>query len=1163
VQPGDRIGERYVVERELGAGAAGRVFRCLDTRTETPVALKFLSAASVGAAAIERAGLLMLEHPALVRMLDSGSHGAQAYVVSEFVPGGSLTALRKPFPPGDLQQLAAQLLGALAFLHGQGILHADVKTENVFVASADPPVFKLGDFGLSRRIKDLRAGETAGSPAFMPPEVIRGEPIDERSDLYALGIVLYECAFGRLPFQGATVSAVFLGHLNQEPEGLRSPGAVPAREVALLRRLLAKDPAARPRDARAALAAWRGEEAAVPESALPRLGVLIGREMELAACERALSGPERVVILEGPPGVGKTRLMREIALRARLQDLRVVWWTPDAVSGEGLEASAPGALAATAAIDSRQTIDWALNWATALHAELGRHDWILLVDDLSEMPAWFVQSTMELCRATFTPESHRTLVLIASRASVLALQHEFQDAPREAVLRLQIGNWGPEGVDEALSALYGTRQIDPSLASLVHDATSGNPEVVEQFAQHLVENGSLRSTPTGQLTITEGTRSDAWRPTRTGWIDRALGRCGAAELQLLQCMCAFRPAVSTNLLAMITHTSEADLAGLVRAGLVQSVPGAGSPVYTPVGAVIRSTVLMALSPQERTHLHAEISNAISRGAQPADPEELAYHAALSAKMPALIPALEHLATLASPETLRRVHDVVALGLDANVDPVLRAQFTLLRLAALHHLGDVASSIALAGAELPTCPSSLQAAMRGYLAEAHYALGNASEALESIRSIGSTGNLEHAALAARCLWALERFEDGLAIADAMLASLTPSDVRRPALLETKIALLRSMGHVAEARTIVKEAVRTAVDLAWDREMAAHLLTWGNIEFYQGQFARADERFAKALDVLSRLGDRPGLLRALSHLAASAGESGRYVEAREYLLRAMDLSRSLGEFRTLSTLLCNSALLELVLARYAKAIQQVQSSLTLFKTVQNERAERGARVTEGQIHARLGSYTAARAAFDWVVQQHSESLPRAHGFLAFAALHLSQSAPALAVEALNQADPILEALGAEDEKLEALLLRARIAEAEGNLDAAITIADTVARSATSTNGFLAKVRADVLLCELVAAVEPNVAEQLAATGLITTVGHALPEETWRLHRVIGRCKVQLGNDLGGVTAYQRAWAIVEDIIGELPGDLASGYLHTPELARLISEIEALPPLHSRVE
>lgn len=1155
MQAGDRIGGRYVLELELGAGSGGQVYRALDTRTQTLVALKFLSAGALSAAAIERAGLLTLEHPALVRMLDSGSHGAQAYVVSELVPAGSLTALPKPVDSSLLEQIAAQMLAALAFLHGQGILHADVKTENIFVASVDPPVFKLGDFGLSRRIREIRAGDSAGSPAFMPPEVIRGEPVDERSDLYALGVVLYECAFGRLPFESADVSTVFLGHLTQEPEALRNPGAVRPRELALLRRLLAKDPAARPRDARAALTAWRGEEAAVPESALPRLGVLIGRDDELAACERALSGRERVVVLEGPAGAGKTRLLRELALRAGLQDVRVVWWTPDTVSGEGLS-FAPSLTHPSEpnAAGPRDPRDAALDRSAALRDQLGDQGWLVLVDDLAAAPAWFTQSVVEFCRMAVTTRADGNLVCLASRTALLPLEHGFLDMAPETVVHLTLGAWTVEAVTSALSALYGTRGIDPSLAAFVRDTTGGNPSLVELIAPRLIAQQALRATPSGQLTITADASAQTWSGFADNWIAETLSSLAPGELRLLRFLSALRTPADSEFLSRLVPNVDTALAMLLRTGFAHAIPGAGAAHYAVAGEILRGDTLGRLLPGERAQLHAEIVTAL-QGHPAADPDELLYHQALCADPAGLLPLLETLAHTASPEALRQVHDTVAARWATELSAETGARLTLLRLEALHRGGDIATIRVLATAALTSVPAQFRNRVGCYLADAQMELGEPEAALTTLSATDVRADPESATRAARALWMMRRYEEGLAVTSSVLETLARSDAPRHSLVGMHTTLLRALGRADEAMDLAMAAADGARTAGAQRDLADLLISIGQIYFYRGDFERAELNYRHASDLMDAIGDRIGLLRALNSLAAAAGELGRYLESREHLLRALDLSRGLGEFRTLSTLHGNLALLSHLLGRHGTALEHVFRARQLLERTPNHNTSHGVHLIETMVRIRLGDFGAAQGTLNRLLKDSPDALATAQIHALQASLDREFRRFDAADAALDRAAPLLLGEGAVDELIELDLCRARIAGSRGDRERALALADAVVERSQITGGWLQTIQSKALLAEISASFDPDVGAALAAQCLEVTEANSLREEAWRLHRILGMCHQRRGDAARCRLSYQRAWQTIEEIAADLPDELATGYFQTPDVSAFIAQFESV--------
>jgi serine/threonine-protein kinase len=163
-ESGRRIAKHYELGRELGAGRAGRVFAARDLRTGADVAVKLRDADDDSPLDVESAGLRQLEHPNLLRILDAGRDGGQRFIVSELVREGALIALPKPLAAEALHALTSQMLDALAFLHAHGILHGDIKTENVLVASLAPPQFKLSDSASHSAVWISRRGRPVVHP---------------------------------------------------------------------------------------------------------------------------------------------------------------------------------------------------------------------------------------------------------------------------------------------------------------------------------------------------------------------------------------------------------------------------------------------------------------------------------------------------------------------------------------------------------------------------------------------------------------------------------------------------------------------------------------------------------------------------------------------------------------------------------------------------------------------------------------------------------------------------------------------------------------------------------------------------------------------------------------------------------------------------------------
>ncbi|WP_437741431.1 protein kinase [Sorangium sp. So ce1504] len=284
-QPGDLLAQRFVIERQAGRGGMGFVYRALDRARGEPVALKLL--AGEGDRQEERFAaecriLAGLSHAGIVRFVAQGvTDAGQRWLAMEWLEGEDLAAriARAGLGVDDSVALALAAAEALAAAHARGVIHRDIKPSNIFLVGGDPRRIKLIDFGIARlsgaTSLHTRTDVVMGTPGYLAPEQARGERADARADVFALGAVLFECLTGRPAFAGTDVLAVLARLLIEPAPRVRElrPDVPPALD-ALVARLLAKDPAARPASAAEVAAALRalgaqgGEPAPVPGAAL-------------------------------------------------------------------------------------------------------------------------------------------------------------------------------------------------------------------------------------------------------------------------------------------------------------------------------------------------------------------------------------------------------------------------------------------------------------------------------------------------------------------------------------------------------------------------------------------------------------------------------------------------------------------------------------------------------------------------------------------------------------------------------------------------------------------------------------------------------------------------------------------------------------------------------
>jgi eukaryotic-like serine/threonine-protein kinase len=249
---------RYELLSELGRGTSGVVYKAHDPKLDRLVAMKILRPELVS---LEESGVGLkqrfhqeavaagrLTHPAIVAVHDVGEAEGRPFMVMEYIEGGTLADLLlggRPLPLVDAAEIVVQVCAALDYAHRHGVVHRDIKPRNILVG---PGVTKVTDFGTARILgaSHTQTGTMLGTPAYMSPEMVRGQAADPRSDLFSLGVVLYETLTGVNPFNAADLAAVLYRIVNLEAPSVRHHNAeLPPALDRVVRRALAKEPEAR------------------------------------------------------------------------------------------------------------------------------------------------------------------------------------------------------------------------------------------------------------------------------------------------------------------------------------------------------------------------------------------------------------------------------------------------------------------------------------------------------------------------------------------------------------------------------------------------------------------------------------------------------------------------------------------------------------------------------------------------------------------------------------------------------------------------------------------------------------------------------------------------------------------------------------------------------
>src|SRR5919205_1214125 len=253
---GELIAGRYELEELVGSGGMSSVYRAHDRLLERDVALKILHEQFtrdddyVERFRREARSVAQLTHPNIVTVIDRGEQDGRQFIVFEYVDGENLKELVEregPLPAHEVIELGLQVARGLAFAHENGLVHRDVKPQNVLLDGDGRA--KVTDFGIARSLDVqgvTQSGTVLGTSNYIAPEQARGEPVDQTTDVYSLGVVLFELLTGEVPFPGESFVAVAMQHVSEPPPSvLEVRPDVPVRVARAVDRALEKNPAER------------------------------------------------------------------------------------------------------------------------------------------------------------------------------------------------------------------------------------------------------------------------------------------------------------------------------------------------------------------------------------------------------------------------------------------------------------------------------------------------------------------------------------------------------------------------------------------------------------------------------------------------------------------------------------------------------------------------------------------------------------------------------------------------------------------------------------------------------------------------------------------------------------------------------------------------------
>jgi tetratricopeptide (TPR) repeat protein len=684
----DLIGGRYLLENTLGAGGMGVIYAGFDKTLERPVAIKLLTEGALGTEGrsrllTEAKAAAALNHPNIVTVHDAGEFEGKPYIVMELVEGRSLHEER-PKEVDEILQVATQLAAALEHAHSHNIIHRDLKPENVILASDGTA--KLMDFGLARSMASrlTQEGSIVGSVFYLAPEQAMGKPVDGRADLYGLGVMLYELATERLPFQAVEALAVISQHLHASPVRPSNYREDLSAELeAIILKLLEKDPNERFSSAAELLAALErlktmplqaaavDLEAAVAPPTLDDLarGRMVGRKEELSELlslwPHAQNGRGQLALISGEPGVGKTRLARELIFRIRLQGASVLrggcyeyeattpympfvealrdWVreeTPEKLRAY-LNSTAPVIAKLAPELDSKIGPLEGLPPLSASEERLRLFDSVarlfrrlsanrsllLFLDDLH----WADQGTLNLLHYLLRHLSEDPILILACYREVeLDRSHPLADSlvtwNREHLAhRISLDRFSVEETRELLNTLF-QEGGSAAFVEAIHRETEGNPFFIEEVVKALVESGAIyrEGRRWGRVELEELAIPQSVKEA----IGRRLNRLSESCIDVLHVAAALGKSFPFRELAALVKDEDQALDALDEARHAQLIRATAGESFAFTHDKIREVLYQELNPIRRRRLHHRIGEMIERlHAQELDSkiQDLAHH----------------------------------------------------------------------------------------------------------------------------------------------------------------------------------------------------------------------------------------------------------------------------------------------------------------------------------------------------------------------------------------------------------------------------------------------------------------------------------------------------------------------------------------------------------
>ncbi len=961
LKKGEQIGPfRFV--RKIGSGGMAHVLLATDP-SDRPVALKVLrrNRLRTGLTRFRREfhALYRLSHPNVIRVDTWGELHGHPYIAMEFVDGPDLHTVVRSFRHWDdadrfqrCEEILIDLCRALAVIHQAGLVHRDLKPSNVLLTKDG--VCKLTDFGIVKnldvRVDPQLSTTLVGTWAYSSPEHISGQPIDHRSDLYSLGVILFAMLTGKRPFVAKNMAGYLQQHRDKPaPRASAVKPGVPPHLDAICAQLLSKAPKDRFQSAREILYRLEAVDDTSNPSGTHWEPPLLGDDDNLTTLTDALAGltAGRGALLRviGPDGSGRSRMLEEVRRNAQnlgvpvhmhaFRDDMPVYSVTQRLAKELLEElpeqerSDLGGLLES--ITGRQSLPGDARFALydvvseAFRRVLEHRPRVLLLDDVHEASPRELHLFRYLVRQLGSGGEHRPFLLVETvrqgshtgDAELAAQEHT--GLFLRPLTRVELGVMVADLVGEGAAA--------ERLSARLYRETEGNPFFATEFLRSLIAQGIIKASDHGwQLTLDPGELAEGKLEIPPGirqMLRRRLEGLPQLQTRILQALSTSPDDLDLDTLIDIVDEHEEDVIDavdqLIRAGLIAEQPARDERAFHIVHRKLAELVHARVPRADRRQLHRRIAELLeeSTGLDPESMEVVGEHyrqAGDAAKAyQLLVGAARHL-------TQRGLHEEAAslceraVDLELSAQPLMEpTQWTSLRLSLLLVRAQVLSNRAEWSEAARVLTELIDLSMAQ---QADQTLVTAQVRLARIRQLqGDADGSERLADAALRMARRLHFRQG--VADALRALATHAwlvgDIEkcealanqgllvtqgpqlateRAQLLSTLATAQATRGQLASATRGLKEAIALFEELRMKHPRVNALANLAELMIWLGHLNEAKEAADQAVRAAEELGYRVGIGNARRTRGYVLLHLGRFEDAQDDLLKAFYMAQEIG-------------------------------------------------------------------------------------------------------------------------------------------------------------------------------------------------------------------------------------------------------------------------------